>query len=741
MAKDLIPSTVERPDTERKPITSDAPEIGRWYWVNRDSDDDKREPERWLGCVVHVGSNYVEIHGPNADRYESTRTRRVHFDGFWEICTFEPNADAVINGKIEEHKSESGKLMLEVQQLTALLGVTPRKGIADGGAQSEAQALSIRTGAPVEKYKKDLVKAKEKTLPDLFKQIEGQTALMGTWMKAKLIPMKAEAQILQGSIGRVEDRIFSVELYAGLVEEAEKIREGAPARDDERIRLMQRRCYMDEECLAGYETGGMDWKKIGDFDRWLSKPKNMNRILPFPRSMVAFRVRRYEKERRAFTIAGVLENMAEAKADKLTFLYIRNGEQLFRMSTQIEFDERLFPDIDRAILGSGQALYVKSRPHGLDDIITEGEYQERIRIEAMDDEEYEKLKDSDKRFTHRRHWRFDNTAEHFFPFTPSNVYYDDANKILDDERKKHNRLVLILQGILDRSPMVHPHPPWQLWTVEGFNAGVELIYDDSRALAPAGGKPDFEAYRARLNAHLRAGSLTVGQEVAWEMREAIRYNQQRENAGETHYHDYERYRPHGDPGPGRIAKVVRYKKASGACVYEWERTRRRGNQPREVPAKLMTGEENVLNIDAYKPGDFHIFFDDPRTRLEYLQWAPLLIEAEECHAGNRELKPNPVTLAEGPVRQKDRGERPVDLLLKKPTPRKPLSESYDGKLATLIRDITTRGGKKFKRGETLRVSGYYRKRVTLADLKDKARCVCEVDVTDFRIVGEGEAES
>jgi hypothetical protein len=37
---------------------------------------------------------------------------------------------------------------------------------------------------------------------------------------------------------------------------------------------------MDEECLAKYEAGGMDFNDIGKFDAWLSRGGNFGRILP-----------------------------------------------------------------------------------------------------------------------------------------------------------------------------------------------------------------------------------------------------------------------------------------------------------------------------------------------------------------------------------------------------------------------------------------------------------------------------
>ena len=38
---------------EGRPLT---PEVGQWYWMKSDKKDGP-----WLGCVTHVGTNYVEV--------------------------------------------------------------------------------------------------------------------------------------------------------------------------------------------------------------------------------------------------------------------------------------------------------------------------------------------------------------------------------------------------------------------------------------------------------------------------------------------------------------------------------------------------------------------------------------------------------------------------------------------------------------------------------------------------------
>jgi len=57
--------------------------------------------------------------------------------------------------------------------------------------------------------------------------------------------------------------------------------------------------------------------------------------------------------------------------------------------------------------------------------------------------------------------------------------------------------------------------------------------------------------------------------------------------------------------------------------------------PSGVAASFKCKVAQVLNVDAYTPGDYLQFFRDPRTRAKYLKWAPLLLAAEDWHARNR----------------------------------------------------------------------------------------------------------
>lgn len=611
---------------------TDEVEVGQWYWV-APFDDDKKP---WLACVTEIGSNYAEVTSVGG-RYE-----RIHFDEFDEcIDRREMNPDEVIAEKVGRHKANVKKLMGEIRALTARLGLTPAGEIPESTEQSNA--LVVAHGKKnINAHKKALIKAKEKTLPDLFEKVEKQHEQMAIWMKAKLIPMKAEAKILRHATEGIENQIFIVELYAGLCEELVQIRKGEPASNDYKIRLFQRRHYMDEECLLQYKAGGMDFTNIEDFDRWLMKKANRERILSFPKCVVAFQVRRKRKEREANTLGDFIRFSEMAKEDESTFLYIRNGDRYYRLETGIDFGEKLFPDQERSEMMKGQ-IYWQDWPSG---IVSEREYLDHKAEQDERRAEYEEKhaawkklskaerEDNPEPWYHERH-------EEFTPLTPDTVNYDDGMRELAEITQANNRVAIVMQGLLDRSPAFHPHPPWQLWTPEGFNSAIQLLFDDSRALSP-GEAPDFEAYRDALNESIVKGTRTVGQEIAWLVVEANKENdRQRADWRIKHPLIYQRFAPYGNPGPGEVAIVTAVTRNKSKCSFRWDRERLRETWRHDrggnIPVNFKCSKTKLLNLDAYKPGDYKQFYEDPRTRADYLKWAPLLLVAEDFY-GKKQRK-------------------------------------------------------------------------------------------------------
>jgi hypothetical protein len=289
----------------------------------------------------------------------------------------------------------------------------------------------------VDQYKTALIKAKNEDLPALFEAVKDANEEVQRWMSAEMLPLLAMTTEFNNSINAIDNRIFNVSLYAGLTEDVVSCRGGEPASFTDKLHIMQRRLYMDEECLLNYRHGGMEFKDIEEFDRWLSLLDNLDRILPFPRCMVAMRVRREQKDRENDgKLLSSWVNFRLSKLDELTFLYIRNGQQLYRMNCDLKFDELIFPD--KAMFDQSEPMMVKIFCDRVDSMITRREY------EALLAEQEEKQAQGDDTY-------FWNRLDKYKPFDETNPYYDECIKVIADRIKYYNRIAVIVQGLFDRS--------------------------------------------------------------------------------------------------------------------------------------------------------------------------------------------------------------------------------------------------------------------------------------------------
>jgi hypothetical protein len=631
--KEIVHVEIVEPGHEPHADPVSALALGSWWWV--------REPEKddWLGCVMQIGSNFVELKSPIGI------DQRIHLDQIDIRLRVAPDAAEYIAQRVGEYQVRSRGIIQQIQDVSNRLGLNPL-ALAD----ASSTALAVVSEQPdIKSYEKALTTARDKTLPELFKALRANSEAMAEWMVADTLPLEASINPLEGSIAVVKDRIFNVSLYAGLSEETVQVAKGKPAALAEPLHVMQRRLYMDEECLLDYQAGGMEFKDIRKFDAWLAKPKHRDRMLPFPRTLVAMRVRRTDKDHESSSALDAFIKMRIAEADKLTFLYIRNGDQVWRLSCELEFDELVFPD--PAVFNPNEPKMVKMFCSRVDKIITRREYDVLV---ANYHEEQKRAKEWDKThpkkdhfFNPHRHGVFssDDPRRDYDPFDTTNLYYDEVAEHVENEFKKYNRIALLIQGLFDRSGALHPHGPVQTWKPDGFAKAVRLVNDATGALHH-GDKPDFEAYRARLNESLSTGSMTVGQERQWLIKEAITENARMDRVGRGRdFHHYTTFRPYGNPGPGLIAKVANWQRKSQRAVFRWKKvaehiSRERlymGESHRVMNRTLTVPASKLLNVSAYTKGDYQQFFADPRTRADYLQWAPLLLAAEDWVSGKRPL--------------------------------------------------------------------------------------------------------
>ena len=81
----------------------------------------------------------------------------------------------------------------------------------------------------------------------------------------------------------------------------------------------------------------------------------------------------------------------------------------------------------------------------------------------------------------------------------------------------------------------------------------------------------------------------------------------------------------------------------------------------------------------------------------------MLLEAEECHAGNRDVKPNQFLPAMPYDEFRPEAERPADLAFKEKPAKPPIEDKFVGKLVSFNYAMETKGGVKFEEGELVKI--------------------------------------
>jgi hypothetical protein len=642
-ADDFVDVTPEQSETI--PIN-----VGEWYWLKPDKDDGKDVEEK-IWCVVKVGTNMAKLMRPSRHGHH---VNRVHFKEWDQRTRRELEPEKFIQQQVDKYQQEISATLAEIKSLMLRLGVTDHELLTnEERTPATTTELAVCSGLDnMSSYKKALTKAKDKQLPELFEKVKESSERMAKWLSASMLPLRGKIDCMDDLIDSVKGRIFNVELYAGLTERVTQITEGKPAPFSEKLRLMQSRLYMDEECLLNYRHGGMEFHKIGEFDAWLAEPENLARVFPSPRCMVSMQVRRNPKEREGDgRLQTMFINMALREADEHTYLYIRNGENLYRMGCKLDFGEKMFPE--KRLTDLSEPMMVKMFSDKVSEIITVREWEEVRAIQIKNAAEFEeKMKpyrewekahpDSNEPNPHRWYghgWNIDGWEE-YEPLNENNLHYDEIMDHIKKQIDQYNRIVLIIQGLFDRSEVLHPHPPVQLWTAEGFKSSIDLVYDADNVLYH-GDPPDFEAYRAKCNESIEVGSVVIGQDEFWEIAEAVKECRRRDNdwRDKGNYRP-KRFRPEGNEGPGYLTKVDKIIRGKAPRVkFTWLRCRRvrwSWTAP-EISTTLCVPFGKLFNVNAYKLGDYKQFFADPRTREQYLKWAPLLIAAEEYQSGNIHL--------------------------------------------------------------------------------------------------------
>lgn len=384
---------------------------------------------------------------------------------------------------------------------------------------------------------------------------------------------------MRRQVARLQEVVWTVNLYLGRDEQIVTLLDGEPAPAHTPISVRQMVLSMDEETAIAAEGGGMDFRDLDAFDEWITHPDHLRQVLPEPRGVVVLVPRRRGRDYGDELTSSVLN--AE---NRRSYWLIRNGERLFRMSTDYRAVDRLVP--------------AREEFHGF---FTEQVFDHTTR-------------------THRTE-----------PLQPGTAAWLRAEQAADARRRHYMRAALILQGLVDRTTVFAPLPAdgVSLLRPDSYDAGhVRLICDAENTLPP--GRPPFYEWLAERNAALRPGMRIVGAFSSQPFRDL------RDRDGGYLGEHRRLHPPRAENPPTDAIHVIEDRRDDGGLVIRYTRTEQvyardpdtwggDYRPPRQRASCVLYPDDRfVLPVDLVGVEEMRDYLHARTERHAYLHMLPLL---------------------------------------------------------------------------------------------------------------------
>lgn len=513
-----------------------------------------------------------------SDDGESFKTETYH-DGWSSTTTFdieEIEKFFVFNPKgAEDRQKEVADLMQGLMDLN-MENISPH---IEGGVLNigcDIQDTEVETGliAPsgnMLESKRSIAMVRNK-VARTQKLLKEKNELLQSCIKEQSAILKARANELSKVMKVAEEAIWSINLYLGKNEDIIQIQKGEPAPVDTKISIRQKVLFMDEECALFADEGGITANNADEFDQWiLASKRNLEQVLPEQKGILAVKIKRFDDT--DYTEWDPL-SAANAKDRNLkwTYFLIRNGDNLYRVFVDFVVGDNLFP--------------TKS--------------------------EYEGLFDSDE------------------PLKPGDKRYMHAMESSEKLQKHYLRVVLILQGLIDRTPIFQPMPldRINLCNQNECMAFIDFVYDNEMILGD--GRPSFDDWLRSVNANLQVGHRIIG-------NFGYRAHLHGYTEGRSTY-DVRLYPANADNPDSNVLYTIEGSEKAGvhrtreeAFIFRFERGRiydrkNWGYKEAETRARciIYKSDDFVIDFDSVDPEDCRYYLTSRIHRKNYKDMLPLM---------------------------------------------------------------------------------------------------------------------
>ena len=408
-------------------------------------------------------------------------------------------------------------------------------------------------------------------------ELEAQRKAMELAFRQREAELAALMKPLQAELARIQEVAFTIDLYLGRDEQVDLIADGEPAPSDTPIVIRQMVLAADEESLILVEEGGVDWTKMSAFVDWLTAdPANRDRVIPDQRGVVVIVPSGHTRR-----TGDGLRDAAEADANNRAHWIIRNGERLYLLVTDpnLKVGPTILPRRDEFV------SYFTDRA---------GELLE-----------------------------------------PGSQKWVTAQEAADARRRHYMRLMLVLQGLVDRSVCFAPLPEGgvNLLSLSAQDDGKVIILNElDRAIGD--GRETFSQWQDRLNAGLRPGMRVILATGHPDWRDLY----------DSRHGEHSRLSPVKASSPPSGVPLLIEGRRDGGLIVRYERTDTiykrnvpvpgrsgyvyRGEQPvdpsRRASARIKPIDRFVLPFDLATVDDLRYYLNHRGARKDYQNMVPTI---------------------------------------------------------------------------------------------------------------------
>ncbi len=475
-------------------------------------------------------------------------------------------------------------------------------------------------------------------------------ALQVRLFKAQLASFGAEhragesIEVLQGHMARFGEGMRMMKAYISGTHGLQTLARGERAPAELPYSIFQSRLFLTEELGLIANLIDMDHRDMDAIDSWLMRSERWKKLLPLPKCILVTRICRERKEYRE---EGAFEAAYHNHFNMESLVWIRDGDNVWRFATDIQFEDRVFPAGDDApalarriqekiwqehwngARRRGREEWAKRSRHSNEEPVapTRAPENEREPVEVrwLSDVEYPTL---DAYLA----------SEHYTPELDAYI-----RRRANDGARQYQRemmpFALLLQGLIDQKNLLNIPPGTDIFDPENHRRFIRLVNDFSDGLADDRFQKQWDALTKEEA--LRPGDRIIGWRWACyteHYSHVARWNHgsrtstpmvftfhhlvSAEDAkdGRTFYPDYHRLH-----------------------VHEWELSRRWVSNTGPFTKKLATASIDMSRwIPVGLPASLaERLLDDRNWKRTHLWAVPLLAQWSSIQRQLRELSPSP----------------------------------------------------------------------------------------------------